>query len=194
MNAQVDAMKHGTPPRGDKDVFNEDILLGEKGELANVLVRVKDSMKGEFAPPKEAVVLDALGYFFKPRVVVVQSGQKLVLKNSGLDNVNFHVKARRNKEVNVGIARGHSREASFPLAESGFPVQHDCCPWQIAWIHVLEHPFWAITGADGSFKIKGLPAGTYEIEACHEVFGVLSTKVTVDGKDSKTHDFAFEGK
>lgn len=194
MNRQVDAMKHGVPPRGDKDVFDEDVILGEKGELANVLVRVKGPVKGEFRAPAEIVEVDAAGYFFKPRVVALQVGQTLRLKNSALTNVNYRVRAQRNRELNQGMARGSSKDVVLDRPETAIQVQHQCCPWQIAWVHVIEHPFFAVTGADGMFQIKGLPAGTYEIEAWHEKFGVRTVTVTVDGKGALAHDFAFDGK
>ena len=41
-----------------------------------------------------------------------------------------------------------------------------------AYANVVPHPFFAVTGADGSFEIKGLPPGTYTVEAWHETLGV----------------------
>ncbi|HKR56173.1 MAG TPA: carboxypeptidase-like regulatory domain-containing protein [Gemmatimonadales bacterium] len=193
LNSQVDSMKHGAPLRGDKDVFSEHVVLGSKGELANVLVRVKGPVKGEFPAPVEPVTIDATDYQLRPRVSVLRPGQTLVLKNSIYDRFNFEVRTERSSQFNVGIARGESREMKLKEPEIGIRVQHTCCPWQFAWIHVIEHPFFAVTGADGTFKIKGLPAGTYEIEAWHEKFGVQTATVTLGAKEVKSADFAFKG-
>ena len=58
-------------------------------------------------------------------------------------------------------------------------------------IMVLPHPYFAVSGADGAFTIKGLPAGTYEIEARHAKLGTKVMTVTVAGDAAATADFAF---
>jgi len=60
-----------------------------------------------------------------------------------------------------------------------------------AWVGVLPHPFYSTSGADGSFSIKNLPAGTYTIEAWHEKAGVQQATVTVGAGETKTADFTF---
>jgi hypothetical protein len=60
-----------------------------------------------------------------------------------------------------------------------------------AFIGVLPHSFFAVTGADGSFSLKGLPPGTYTIEAWHEKYGTQTATVTVTGTETKTSDLTF---
>jgi hypothetical protein len=62
----------------------------------------------------------------------------------------------------------------------------------VAWVGVVSHPFFAVTGEDGSFSLKGLPPGEYTLEAWHEKLGTQEIKVTVAAKDAKTADFAFK--
>ena len=57
----------------------------------------------------------------------------------------------------------------------------------------MAHPFFAVTGDDGTFTIKGLPAGTYTVETWHELYGTQDQQVTVAPKESKTVDFSFKG-
>jgi hypothetical protein len=191
INVMIDGDKHGGPGRDGKDVFEEDVVLGSNQELANVLVRVKGSVAGSFDPPKNQVELELRAYSFRPRIVVLRAGQTLRVKNTDLDNLNVHGRARRNKEFNVNLARGASWDFEFTESEMGIRTQHDCCPWQVAWIHVVDHPFFAVTGKDGAFKIANLPAGTYEIEAWHEIFGTRTATVTVGTKEAKAQDFTF---
>jgi hypothetical protein len=51
-----------------------------------------------------------------------------------------------------------------------------------AYAGVVAHPFFAVTKSDGSFEIKGLPAGTYTLELWHERLGTQTQSVTVDGQ------------
>ena len=66
--------------------------------------------------------------------------------------------------------------------------------WMHAWLGVLPHPFFGVSGGDGSFAIKGLPPGTYTIEAWHEKYGTQTASVTVAGSETKTADFSFAAK
>jgi hypothetical protein len=63
-----------------------------------------------------------------------------------------------------------------------------------AWVGVTSHPFCAVTGADGSFRIAGVPPGRYTIEAWHERFGTRTADVTLDARQETTLPFAFDGK
>jgi hypothetical protein len=61
-----------------------------------------------------------------------------------------------------------------------------------AWIGIFDHPFFAVTGDDGSFTISGLPEGTYEIEAWHEKLGTKSANVIVKPGETVTINFVFK--
>ena len=75
----------------------------------------------------------------------------------------------------------------FDREEPIFQVKCDVHPWMLAHVNVFDHPFFAVTGADGGFEIKGLPAGSYTLEAWHETLGTRTQKVTADGKKAVTH-------
>ena len=62
-----------------------------------------------------------------------------------------------------------------------------------AYIGVVSHPFFAVTGDDGTFTLKGLPPGTYTIQIVHEKYGTQEQTITVGAKDSKTLDFTIKG-
>jgi len=66
-------------------------------------------------------------------------------------------------------------------------------PWMRSYIGVVSHPFFAVTGTDGTYTIKGLPPGTYTIEIVHEKYGKQEQQVTVGAKESKTADFTVKG-
>jgi hypothetical protein len=82
----------------------------------------------------------------------------------------------------------------FDKPEVMVPFKCDVHPWMSSWAGVVAHPFFAVSGADGSFEIQGLPAGTYTLEAWHETLGTQTQKVTVDAKKGATTAFAFKPK
>ncbi len=84
-------------------------------------------------------------------------------------------------------------ERSFPAAEIMVPVGCDVHGWMTAYIGVVDHPYFAVTGSDGSFELPNLPPGDYEIEAWHELYGTQTINVTVGESESATADFTFEG-
>jgi hypothetical protein len=74
------------------------------------------------------------------------------------------------------------------------PLECNVHGWMNAYLGVLPHSFFAVSGTDGSYTIQGLPAGTYEIEAWHEKYGTQTASVTVPATGSKTQDFTFAAK
>jgi hypothetical protein len=82
-------------------------------------------------------------------------------------------------------------EVTFNKPEFMFPVQCDVHPWMKAWIAVMNHPFFAVTGQDGKFEIKNIPAGTYELEAWHDRLRGKTMTVTVTDNSTQKIDFTF---
>ena len=81
----------------------------------------------------------------------------------------------------------------FAREEVMIPVKCNVHPWMRSYIGVVSHPFFAVTGDDGTFTIKGLPPGKYTVEAWHEKYGTQDVEVTVAAKESKPVDFSFKG-
>jgi hypothetical protein len=83
---------------------------------------------------------------------------------------------------------------TFTAAEVAIPLQCNVHGWMHANLAVLDHPYFAVTGADGSFSLAGLPAGTYVIEAWHEKLGVQTANVTVPATGSVSANFTFSAR
>jgi uncharacterized protein (DUF2141 family) len=73
------------------------------------------------------------------------------------------------------------------------PVKCQIHNWMRAYIGVVSNPFYAVTGDDGTFSLKGLPPGTYTIQVWQEKYGTQEQQITVGAKDSKTLDFTIKG-
>lgn len=178
---------HATP------IFFEDVVVNDNGTLRNVLVYVKGGLEGRtFTAPAEAAKLDQTGCQYVPHVVSLMKDQKLDVVNSDSTNHNVNVLAEQNRPWNKSQAPNKSDVESFPREEIVIPVKCNIHPWMKTYIGVFSHPFHAVTGADGTFELKGLPPGDYEIEAWHEKYGTKTQKVTVAASESKAADFAFQ--
>jgi plastocyanin len=168
-------------------------IVADGGGLANVFVYVKSGLDGGFSAPQDKVVLNQQGCQYSPHVSGIMVGQTLVIKNSDPTLHNVHARPVKNTEFNQGQPfQGMELEKSFDTAEVMVPFRCDVHPWMASYMGVLDHPFFAVSGADGSFSIDGLPAGDYEIEAWHEELGAktLSVSVAADGSAEANFDFS----
>jgi plastocyanin len=156
----------------DKPVTTRHYVVGKDGGLANVLVYVKEGVeKKDYPLPSEEAVLDQKGCEYHPYVQGVRVGQTLAVKNSDptLHNVNYTPKAGSpNKGFNFAQPVQNSvTKKKFESPEVAVRFKCDVHPWMFAYVGVFEHPFFAVTDAEGNFKISGLPDGKYTVEAYH---------------------------
>jgi plastocyanin len=166
-------------------------IVAEGGNLANVFVYLKSGVSGSHPPPAEPVVLDQNGCTYVPHVAGIQTGQKLVIRNSDSTLHNVHALPELNPEFNQGQPfQNMEMEKTFDTAEVMVRFKCDVHPWMAAYMGVVDHPFFAVSSADGSFSIEGLPAGEYEVEAWHETLGTRTQTVTVgDGPVAISFDY-----
>ena len=171
-------------------------VVGPKGELADVVVSLKGvtgKSTGAGAPP---VVIDQIGCLYTPTIVAIQTGQKLVVKNSDpcVHNVHDKPTADGNKESNdVQMPGGADLTYTFAKPEPFLKFQCDVHPWMFAWVSVYDHPYFAVSGADGKFTIKNVPPGKYTLEAAHRKLGAQTAEIEVKD-DGAAQGFTFEVK
>ena len=170
-------------------------VVSPKGELADVVVVVKGvadaKSTGASAKP---VVMDQKGCLYMPQIIAVQTGQKVIVKNSDTCVHNVHTVPKENDPKNlVQMPGGADLEFTFDKPEPFLKFQCDVHPWMFAWVTVVDHPYFAVSGADGKFTIANVPAGKYTIEATHRKFGVKTAEIEVKAEGA-TQDFTFEPK
>ncbi len=174
------------------DAFTESVVVNGNGTLKNVFVYIK-SVPGTFAPPAAPMTIDQKGCAYAPHVFGIQTGQKLKILNSDGTLHNVHWLSKINPSQNLAMPKFvKEKETAFAKEEVMVKFQCEVHNWMNAWMGVLPHPFFAVSGAEGTYTIKDLPAGTYDVIAWHEKYGTQTMKVTVSGSDSKTADFAFK--
>ena len=161
------------------------LILDENNGLKNVLVFVKESpsggsLEGDLNLVEKHAVIDQNGCVYVPHVLGVMVGQKLDILNSDGTLHNIHALPKVNKEFNKAMPRSKKQmTVQFGNPEAPFKVKCDVHPWMGAFIGVFDHPYFAVTGDDGSYVISGLEPGDYIIEAWHEKLGSQTANVTV---------------
>lgn len=196
----------GAPPANEKVTMTTDpfcsghnpgetelpaYAVGADGALANVLLRVTEGVRGSYPAPPEARQLDQKGCAYSPRLLALMTGQPLDIVSSDATLHNVHAAAKENKAFNLGMpAPGTRYTRTFEKPEI-VPFKCDVHPWMRAWVAVVPHPFFAVTGPDGLYAIKGLPAGTYTVEAWHEKLPAQTFTVTVTDGETNVHDVTF---
>lgn len=203
----------GTPP---KELENNDIksnadcskshpgpvtthhfVVGTGGELANVIVSLQGFSGKSTGASATPVVLDQRGCEYIPTIIAVQTDQKILVKNSDpvMHNVHPMPAVPGNKEDNKAQqANGPDLTFTFPKPENFLKVKCDIHPWMFAWIAVLDHPYFAVSGKDGAFTIANVPAGKYKIQAVHRKAGTVVQDIEVKEGEPAKADFTLEVK
>ncbi len=172
---------------------SEDFVPGVNGTLENVVVFISDGLGNRnFDVPTEPVRVEQKGCMYKPHVLAVRANQPLELVNSDSTVHNIHPIPANNREWNKSETPGLHVEETFAREEIAIPVKCNIHPWMRGYIAVFKHPFFSVTGKDGSFDLKGLPPGEYTISAWHEKLGTLTQRVTVTAGETKSIDFVFK--
>lgn len=163
----------------DAPAVQETIVVGGNGGLANVFVRLRGSFP-ETPVPTEPVEIDQRGCLYVPRVVGVRIRQPLRVSNSDSGLHNVHGISPGTDGFNVAQPqRGMTNQ--FRLRTEGIlRLTCDVHPWMFAFVGVVDHPFFAVTGTDGTFEIPDVPVGVHEIEAWHERLGTVTSSVSVE--------------
>ncbi len=174
-------------------VYPEDIVLNGK-KLENVFVYVKNGLEGRsFPPPDEPAVLSQEGCRYTPHVLGIMVNQKLRIVNGDPTLHNVHCQADKNSPFNLGQPlKGMEAVRTFSTPEVMIHFKCDVHKWMSAYIGVLPHPYFGVTGEDGTFALKNLPPGEYVIEAWHEKLGTQSVTVKVSERETKEISFGFK--
>ncbi len=178
----------------DEPLMTEWLLLGEGQTVANVFVQVVSGLpEGKSYPVPEAPAdLTQKGCRYAPHVLAIRAGQPLRILNPDAMQHNVHAMPKVNREFNKAMAKTHTKITHvFDKAEAIFKIKCDVHSWMQAYCVVLDHPYFAVTGDDGTFAIEGLEPGEYEIEAWHEVLGTRRSTVTLGEGDEVSVDFSF---
>lgn len=184
----------GTPPQGKKltlpsgcknaeSQFSDEVVV-INGKLKNVLVRITKGLEGKTFDdvPQIPVIFDQKNCIYHPRVGAARVGQEVIFINS--DPIFHNVRSISTMNTNFNLAMPRKdMKISKRFLKAEFFVQAKCSvhPWMSASLAIIEHPYFDVTKATGEFTLKALPKGKYTVEVWHEVFGVQSQEIVIDG-------------
>jgi plastocyanin len=176
----------------------ENVVVGENGGLANVVVYISQGLTGnEAGTPSQPATMDQKGCQYVPHVVAMNVGQHLTVVNSDKTAHNIHPQpnptggnAQWNKSQTVGSG---PIDVAWTNEEVAIPVKCNIHPWMRAYIAVVKGPF-GLSNETGSFKLDNVPPGTYTLTAWQETYGTQTQKVTVAAGKPVTADFSFKAK
>ncbi len=176
-------------------VYDESVVVNPNGTLANAFIYIKSGLEGKrFEVPAAPVTIDQRGCWFHPRVLGIQTGQTLQVTNSDPVTHNIHPLAQINREWNHSQGQGDSPLARrFIKPEVMIRVKCNIHSWMHAFIGVVENPYFAVTGSDGTFEIRNVPPGDYVIEVWQETLGIQERKITVSPAGEVETNFTFKG-
>lgn len=176
--------------RNNEPLFEESVIVGPEHGVANALVYVvnapaEDPFRDPVHLPDARIDVDRGQYV--PHVLAMRSTQYILLTNrdGALHNPRFvGLKGMPGKGMKIRV------RAPKPCIGERFAC--DVHPWMLAYVHVMEHPYFALTGEDGRFEIKDLPPGTYEVRVWHEKLKAATPSVTLTVSNDRvtTHNFA----
>ena len=178
----------------DAPALDEKLVLGPGNTMGNIFVQIKDGpITKATTAPTEPVIVRQHGCVYSPRVVGVMKGQPIKFMNEDGTLHNVHALPKVNRPFNLAMpATVTESSKTFEQPEAIFEIKCDVHPWMQGFAAVMDHPYFAITGTDGKFSIKGLAPGTYTVEAWHEKLGTKTATVTIPaGGASQTVDFTF---
>ena len=174
-------------------------VVDKNGGLADVFIYIKEGLAGKtFEPPAQPAILDQVQCQYTPYVSGLQSKQKLLVKNSDPLPHNVHPMptVAGNKESNKFQPAGTAPlEYTFDNSEVFLRFKCDVHGWMFAYVGVVDHPYFAVSWKDGTFKISNLAPGEYVIEAVHRKTHPSGKGVTQKikvGADGAKADFTIE--
>ena len=170
---------------------SQELIVGGGGALKNGVVYIRKIKSGKPAK-KSKLILDQSSCVYKPHVQAALKGSKIELRNSDSILHNIHAEVKKATAFNIAMPI-KGQKINQKLRRSGL-VKVKCDAghtWMSSFIYVFSHPYYAVTGADGTFRIDDIPPGSYQLVAWHEKLGKQKADLTITAKGSATLDFTF---
>ena len=175
-------------------LLQDEVVVGPDGGLANVFVQLQgEGLTGAAGPvPTDVVVIEQKGCAYRPRMTGARAGQTLRIVNADAALHNVHSVSAAGLDFNVAQpAAGMKFDFKLAAEQKMLRLSCDVHPWMRAFVGVVGHPWFAVTGEDGRFKLAGVPPGRYDLVLWHERFGTLRKPVSIAAGGVAAGDFEY---
>lgn len=174
-------------------IADETYLVDSNGGLKNAVVFLEQA-PANAVPARKERILENSGCRFVPRVLAMMKGERLIIKNNDPKLHIAHSYLDKRTVFNLSLPfRGQAIEITRKIGKAGIlQVNCDTHAWMRGYIHVFDHPYFAVSDEQGSFAIADIPPGKYTLKAWHEKAGVQSKEVTVPEKGELKVGFEFK--
>ena len=169
----------------EEDTF----VIASGGGVKNVVVYLQDIKSGKKMDASTKPVLDQKNCHYEPHVQAVPVHSVLQVKSSDPILHNVHSFLNGSTVINFAMPPQPGLVLTKKLDKpGGEQLKCDVHSFMTGGIFVADNPYYALTGDDGSYEIKDVPAGTYTIATWHQAAGPLSQSVTVPAGGTATFD------
>jgi hypothetical protein len=175
---------------------NETYLIDPNGGLRNVVVFLEQAPAIAVSDPQKLNTIENTGCRYSPRILAMQKGERLVVRNN---DPKLHIPHSYRNEKTVFMLslpfKNTILDATPKIRDAGvLRLVCDTHAWMLGFIHVFDHPYFAVTDDKGAFSIPNVPPGTYMLRAWHEDAGVKSQEVIVSESGEVRVNFEFAKK
>jgi hypothetical protein len=171
-------LKVGADPICAKARAMDEQVLVWDGRIRNVVVRLANGAPA--SAPFRPIEINQEGCIYRPRIQAAVTGQTLVVRTSDPILHNVHAYFGSSSVFNQAQPpRSRALELTVGDSVGILKIRCDVHPWMLAHVVVTNNPYFGISGEDGRFKIEGIPAGEYVLEAWHERFGKKTSPVRI---------------
>jgi hypothetical protein len=167
-------------PESKKTRDLERLLIDSDGGVANTVIYLRDVTEGKAMDlPPAFQHLDQKDCRYVPHILIVPEGSPLQIRSSDPLLHTVHMAGAASNNVPFPF---QNQDIQIPMRRSGV-IDLKCNAghvWMNAEVLVVKHPYYAITDEHGSYELKDVPPGEYEIEAWHEGWGIVREESVLD--------------
>jgi hypothetical protein len=168
---------------GVKPLYDQSLVVGNNGGIANAVVTLANIQKGEPMTPLQDVEFNQKGCQYIPHVIAFPAGSSIQITNSDGILHSIHTESTINPVVDMAQP-GFKKTMTVTIAQpEAIKVSCDAHNWMEGWWYATANPYYAVTGPEGKYTIKNVPPGAYTLEVWQEKLGVAKQPVTV-GQDA----------
>lgn len=171
------------------------VVVNPNGTLRWAFVYIAKGLEGyHFNPPARAAQLVQQGCEFRPHVLGLMAGQRLEVSSRDPIPHNVFADPKQNRRWNLSMMPGDAPVTErFDHPEVMIPVECNVHAWMHAYIGVVGNPYFAVTGRDGSFTLRDVPPGRYELAVWQQRYGIERQEVDVLPGESERAVFTYSG-